>query len=417
MGILRLTQLLVLALCLTAAPAAAHSVLESSVPADGAVVREAKSVSLTFAAPVRLVALRLVVDGADVALEVDRTAAPATTYTIPLPELGEGRYQIKWTAIAQDGHDVDGSFSFAIAGATATVADREMPQPAVGLLSIVKTIVKAALYLSTLIAAGGVFFLALFAKDLLAAERDRLALMVRGAAVLALILTIARIMIAAASVGAGAVEWQYIQLVLDGSEGAAASVRAAGLVIGAIFATARGWIFTLALAAAVAAAASFALTGHTVSLPPGRLPQIAVALHLVALAYWVGALIPLAQLSRGNDLTRVARVAARFGTVALIAVGVLATAGLFLIWALLDLPEGLVASSYGQLMLVKLALVSLLLTLAAINKLRLTPRIEAGESAAAVSLRRSIAAEIALVVLIALTTAMFTTLTGPPNLH
>jgi putative copper export protein len=54
--------------------------------------------------------------------------------------------------------------------------------------------------------------------------------------------------------------------------------------------------------------------------------------------------------------------------------------------------------------------------LAAINKLKLTPRLKAGDLAAAPSLRRTIHAEMALAALILLTTAAITTLIGPPAL-
>jgi len=412
-------RLFVLALSVVAALGAprAHSILESSVPADGAVVGEANAVSLTFAAPVRLVSLRLLVDGADIALEIDRDASPSQTFAIPLPALTAGRYEIKWSALAADGHDVNGAFSFTIAGEAAAPAasDPKTSEPAVTDFALAKAFVKAALYLATLIAAGGVFFIALFSKELAPAERGRLALLITLAALLALLLTAARVMMAASSLGGAPGEWQYVELVLDGSEGAAASLRAIGLVAIALFAKARGWLFALAVGAAIAAAMSFALTGHSVGVPPGKSAQLAVALHLVALAYWVGALIPLFQMARGEDLARLARVAARFGNIALVAVGVLIAAGLWLIWALLDLPEGLIGSTYGRLLLLKLALVSLLLALAAYNKLRLTPRLQAGDRAAALGLRRSIAAEIALVILIANATAMLTTLTGPPN--
>jgi putative copper export protein len=67
-------------------------------------------------------------------------------------------------------------------------------------------------------------------------------------------------------------------------------------------------------------------------------------------------------------------------------------------------------------MCVKLVLVAGLLSLAAFNKFRLTPRLLAGDAAAAHGLRRSIHAEMALAAAILLTTAVLTTLFGPPAL-
>jgi putative copper resistance protein D len=66
---------------------------------------------------------------------------------------------------------------------------------------------------------------------------------------------------------------------------------------------------------------------------------------------------------------------------------------------------------------VKLALVAGLLSLAAFNKIRLTPRLSAGDTGAARSLERSIYAEMVLAALILLVTATITTLIGPPALE
>jgi Copper resistance protein D len=63
-----------------------------------------------------------------------------------------------------------------------------------------------------------------------------------------------------------------------------------------------------------------------------------------------------------------------------------------------------------------LAFVAALLCLAAFNKLRLTPRLQAGDTRALQALRISIRLELLLGVVILLTTAALTTVTGPPAL-
>ena len=60
-------------------------------------------------------------------------------------------------------------------------------------------------------------------------------------------------------------------------------------------------------------------------------------------------------------------------------------------------------------------MVALLLALAAMNKLRLTPALLAGDKTAIAKLRRSIGAEMSLGALILLVTAAFTTVVGPPE--
>jgi putative copper export protein len=73
------------------------------------------------------------------------------------------------------------------------------------------------------------------------------------------------------------------------------------------------------------------------------------------------------------------------------------------------------SSSYGIMIAIKLLLVGLLLGAAALNKLRLTPRLMNGEPRALVILRRSIQFELLTAALILIVTASFTSLTGPPR--
>jgi putative copper export protein len=54
------------------------------------------------------------------------------------------------------------------------------------------------------------------------------------------------------------------------------------------------------------------------------------------------------------------------------------------------------------------------LSLAAWNKLALTPKLLQGDAGAMVKFRRSLLAEMSVGAVILLTTATFTTLTGPP---
>jgi putative copper export protein len=74
------------------------------------------------------------------------------------------------------------------------------------------------------------------------------------------------------------------------------------------------------------------------------------------------------------------------------------------------------SSGYGCLACLKIACVACLLALAAWNKLRLVPRIAAGDVLAVRGLRRSIHAEMLVAGLILLITAALTTLAGPPSM-
>jgi hypothetical protein len=107
-----------------AGPAQAHSVLESSIPADGTTVTEPKTVSLTFTRAVRLVTLKLIAKDVDTSLPVDRSAPAAKSFSAPLPTVAPGAYEVKWTASARDGHIMTGSFSFTVAAPGSSNSDR-----------------------------------------------------------------------------------------------------------------------------------------------------------------------------------------------------------------------------------------------------------------------------------------------------
>jgi putative copper export protein len=95
------------------------------------------------------------------------------------------------------------------------------------------------------------------------------------------------------------------------------------------------------------------------------------------------------------------------------AVCVLVAAGISLLCALLHDAGAMLESGYGRLVLCKIASVALLLLLAAMNRLHLTPRLRAGDAAALRLFGGSVIAEMVLVSIVLSVTAAMTTLTGP----
>jgi methionine-rich copper-binding protein CopC len=103
---------------LSASPAFAHAALKVSAPASGATVAAPHDLSLTFSEKVRLTAVRLTAGGKDVSgVKVDRAAVAAPTFTVPLPHLAPAKYDVRWSAIGDDGHPVNGTFTFTVSSA------------------------------------------------------------------------------------------------------------------------------------------------------------------------------------------------------------------------------------------------------------------------------------------------------------
>jgi copper resistance protein D len=171
----------------------------------------------------------------------------------------------------------------------------------------------------------------------------------------------------------------------------------ARLVLAALLAAALGRISTKhvdlprwAIAALLASAFAAALvhSGHAAATAGwlGTFRRAADGLHLIAASAWLGGLLPLALLlaaARREEISlALARDATlRFSTLGLISVGALIATGIVNGWILAGSVPALIGTDYGRLLLAKIALFLAMVALAAINRLRLTPRLALAVSA------------------------------------
>ena len=275
--------------------------------------------------------------------------------------------------------------------------------------------VKAFAYLASLTSAGS----ALAFASLSALDGDTRRMVRRlglASAVLAGVASAALVPLGAAYLAggtwAGATDPTLTGMVLEGPSGNSLAVHLAGLALVAGFFIAAKAPRFVAFAGAAIVCASFAFRGHALSEPRVLLAALVTA-HLLGLAFWIGALAPLHRMAGRADPVRAGAAADEFGRRALWVVLSLAMAGGVLLVLLTGNPLAALASPYGRLFAVKLALFVLLLGLAAVNKLRLTPALLAGDAGAAARLRRSIGLEFAAVSAILVTTAVLTTIASP----
>jgi len=278
-------------------------------------------------------------------------------------------------------------------------------------------VAKAITYAATLAAAGGIFFLAYSDGLVPEGRRLRVRRLIDRLMLVSAIASGARIPVLAGSMSgdmAGAFNGRFIEMILGAGEGRASGIRIVGLIVAA---AAMRWNrrFAVAILGAVIAATSFAWVGHAHAALPNSVPTLLLCVHLLCIALWVGALAPLYLVARDGNVAEIALTAARFGRIALGAVGLLIAAGAGLLWILIRRPSDLWTSGYGLMVMGKLVLVAFLLGLAGLNRLYLTPLLLRGHPRAARSLAQSIKAEMFLVCLILLATAAFTTVTGPPK--
>ena len=157
---------------------------------------------------------------------------------------------------------------------------------------------------------------------------------------------------------------------------------------------------------------SFSLVGHVAEL--NLLAQLALSLHVLAIAWWMGALWPLWLSCKKLDQKSLYRIMHRFGQMARYAVALLIGSGVLVVIQLLDSISALWVTEYGRILSIKLVGVSAILLLALFHKMRLVPAL-LSQPKNSIRLARSIQVELVLGSLILLTTAVLTTLVGPTH--
>ncbi len=392
---------------LTPGLAGAHAALEESRPANGEALDSAPTeILLRFTEPPDLELTTIgVVSSTGASVETGPVrAAPDRAVRVPLPDLPDGVYTVTWRTVSQtDGHVTASALSFGV-GVSADevgpidpsqIAETPPPTP----MSVGG---RWALYVGLVILfAAGVGGLFAFGPEV--ATR---AWVLAGAWALAVAGVLLMIAAERASVGVS------LGTLLGSDTGAGllrlgVTVVVAGLAAGA--AAMRPGRETLAvLAAAVALALLARVIGGHAGGSAG--PVVLQWLHLVGVGTWIGGLVWLALgLRRGLESS----VVRRFST--------LAAGGLLLVFStgvlrasneLGGLGWWLHAfdSDYGTALAIKLALVTPLVALGALNRYRNVPRLaERGPRA----LRRTVAGELVLAAGVFAVTGVLTGL--PPD--
>lgn len=279
--------------------------------------------------------------------------------------------------------------------------------------TIVAILAKAAGYAAALLAMGGPMFITAFRKapaDVLnLARRVAVTAALTGIAILAMRFGIRAARISGMGL-AGATDPMMLGFVWDSPLGTAAIWHLAGGVLVLAILSPRPIGRAVAVVGAVLIAFSYTRVGHALS-DPHLLLAACLMLHLLMAAVWIAALAPL---RRAAATPGGAAILHDFGIMASVTVPIMIVVGIVFAWIMAGSVAALIGTAYGLTLLIKIAVVSILLSLAALNKWRLVPALVAGTSGAATALRRAIVIEIGIVALILLATATLTTVTTPP---
>lgn len=388
--------------------ASAHAALTGSDPKDGAVVDVApKDVTLTFSEQIAMGddSIRVLDPTSkrvDVAKMRDLSEGGTVRYAVDLKTgLPDGTYTVAWQAVSADSHPVSGAFTFSVGApskTTATVPDQEAGGGVVGLLYDSVRYISYAGFVA--LVGGAAFVLACWQRG--AAVRPLQRLVVGGWVTLTAA-TLVLLLLRTPYTGSGklgdAFDLGGLTDVLDTKTGAALVSRllllgAAALFIAVLFGAYAKRVteaeagteagiesgdaagtgadagkakadltFGLGLGGTVVAAGiagTWALSEHASTGIQTGLAMPLDVLHLLAVATWLGGLVSLLiALYRTPDIERAA--VQRFSRIAFGSVVVLAVTGLYQAWRQVGSWSALTDTSYGKLLLVKVALIAVLL--------------------------------------------------------
>lgn len=376
------------ALLAGAGPASAHAALTGSDPRQGAVVDRAPAqVSLTFSESVSMDddSVRVLDPKGKRVDDGGPTGTGGTTYAVKLHAgLPDGTYTVTYQVVSADSHPVAGAYTFSVGAPSETSVSATAQAAGGGFIGGLYGVGRYVSYAGFAVLVGGAaFVLACWPRG--AGVRVVQRFVVSGWLALTAA-TLLLLLLRGSYTGSGKVadvfDLGLLGEVLQTKTGAALVSRllllaAAALFVAVLFGAydkredeeRRDLTFGLAVGGTVVAAglaATWAMSEHaSVGLQAGLAMPVDVV-HLIAVATWFGGLAALlVALYRGPADTPVPTDAVRrFSAVAFGSVVALVVTGTYQSWRQLGSWTAFTDTRYGQLLLVKIALVAVLVGIA-----------------------------------------------------
>ena len=373
-----------------AAPAGAHAVLVQTDPAASQVYSNSPdAVVLRFSEPVQvgLGGIRLF-DSNGRRIVTGRPTHPGgagTTVSASVPKLKDGTYVATWRVISSDGHPIQNAFTFSVGAVSRggpsaqSLANRLLSsQGGSRIVGVVNGIVRFVEFAAIGLLLGAFAFVVLCWP---VGRRSPVVLrIIRGSWVAAFAGAIAAILIGSSyTAGLGLVDSFKPSIVRDYIDTDVGNVMVLRvIVLGVVFAFGRSLLRRSsfgALRTACAGAlglgllATITYAGHarTGMQVPGAV--VADLAHLAAFSLWFGGLVVLVTVVlRPDDPSALEPAVSRFSTVALGAVVVLVGSGVYQGWRQVGSFGALKDTTYGRLLLVKIALVAVVVLAAALTR-------------------------------------------------
>lgn len=370
-----------------ATPAAAHAGVVGASPAQNSVINVAPvQVVVTFSESVTPVTGKVHVIAPDGSrADTGEIRTQGAQLIIPLkPDGPKGTYLVSYRVISADSHPVGGAYTYSLGAPTAAPRDTEVSVVANPVVISAFPVVRWFGYAGLVLLVGAVLVLTLLWPQRL----DRtvpIKVVWIGAGVLA-VATLAELYLQIPYTAGGGVfqiRGADVKEVLSSQYGAAHLIRlgvlAAALVLLRPIVKGKGWGADRVLLAVlgVVGVATWSVSGHPSA---SKVPMVTVAadlLHISAMSVWLGGLLMLIAflLPRANaaELGAIVPVWSRWAWYAVI---VLALTGMAQAIVLVGTVDALVTSTYGWLLLVKVALVLGILGIANLSRRQVAPIVE-----------------------------------------
>ena len=369
------TGLLALITFATPGIASAHAVLDSSNPAASTVISQSPAeIKLDFNEHIegKLLSIRLF-DAKQKEIEISRAELldlDASVVTAAIPDLADGVYVVVWRVVSADGHPVSGAFPFEVGDQSSGTGQ--------DLLTKILNSIDSQSPLGNPLAAGR--FISFMSLVLLlgtvvfawgsSLQRTEKARQIVRLSILGIAFGSVAVLLLQGPYASGR-SWNAIfdsALISDVAAtrlGLAVLVRLVFVVLWGVLTLAdhrsdARWWKNLAILGSVGTIATFALSGHPSAGTLAPLFVVIDAIHLGAVATWVGGLIALSVLRKEEtcDASRFSRIATWTMPIAVIT-GVVQ--GLHLLGGISTITD----SSYGKFLILKTFLVLAVIALGA----------------------------------------------------
>lgn len=400
-----------------AAPAAAHAVLSSTVPAKDSIVDEAPTqVVLTFSEAVTPIEGRIRVIGPDgERADTGEPRAVGNQLVIPLKPNGpQGTYLVTFRVISADSHPVSGTFAYSVGVLSNLPSADDADAESSPLVTVAFPVARWIGYLGLILLVGAAFILTMLWPTRL--DRAGPTRMIWLGAGLVALATLAELALQVPYVAGSDVRASDVREVLTSQYGAAHLVRlgvlAAALVVLRPVVRGRGWAGDRILLAVLGtlAVATWSISGHPTASSMPIVTVTADMIHLGAMSVWLGGLVVLflflLRAASDRELSAIVPVWSRWATYAVVA---LVATGVAQAIIQVGSVDGLTSTTYGRVLLLKTALVVAVMAVAGLSRRLVAPIAQMADGAPRRLRTRVVAEAVGAVLVVAVASVLVQT--------